>query len=74
MSVKQGGQVVLSAAVHYISNNLPTGVLPYTIIVIGTIWICLIGILVRLTLGTSARRPKKLFHPSQRSSFEEPSS
>src|SRR6185503_15703168 len=57
------------------TSQLPAGVLPYTIIVVGTtIWICLIGILVRLTLGTSARRPRNLFHPSQRSIFEEPSS
>jgi hypothetical protein len=59
VSAKHDGQVLLSAAVDHISDNLPARILPYTIIVVGTtIWICLIGILVRLTLGMSERRPK----------------
>jgi hypothetical protein len=72
MSAKHDGQVLLSAAVDHISDNLPAGVLLYTILVVGTI--CLIGILVRLTLGRYARRLKELFPPSQPSIFEEPSS
>jgi len=72
MSAQHEGQILLSATVNYISNILPSGILPYTIVIVGMIWICLIGILIKMTSGTSTRRPNGLFPASQASVFEEP--
>lgn len=74
MSARHAGQVLLSAAIDLINHNLPAGILPYAIIVVGMIWIGLIGMLVRSTLGMFPRRLKKLLSSSQPSIVEETSS
>ena len=74
MSARHAGEVLLSAAVDLVNHNLPAGILPYAIIVVGTIWIYLIGILVRSTLGMPARILKRFFPSSQPSIVEETSS
>jgi hypothetical protein len=62
MSTVYDGQIKVSTIVDHISDYLSVGVLLYAIIVVGAI--CLIGILVRLTLGMYSRRLKELFPPS----------